>query len=251
MKSNSKMGAGGRRERRVFSAEFKAEAVRLVADRRAVGATLAQIGRELDVRPDQLRAWTRKQQGSIRERASGTGPTAMPGETLEQENRRLRREVAVLRRSKRSQKKWRCTSRRSRIEVRRDYSPSVRVRGATDVSGVGSISIGLLRLTQASAELARVGGRDTDGARACHSRRERRNLRRTTCSPRVTGRGTACEPEACCAAHARGGAGRSTVEAASRLDDEFQPRGSERIRSRPTCWRASSMLTELVSIAFG
>jgi transposase len=100
MKSNSKMGAGGRRERRVFSAEFKAEAVRLVADRRAVGATLAQVGRELDVRPDQLRAWTRKQQGSTRERASGTGTamgTAMPGETLEQENRRLRREVAVLR----------------------------------------------------------------------------------------------------------------------------------------------------------
>jgi len=96
MKSNSKAGSAGRRERRVFSAEFKAEAVRLVADRRAVGATLAQIGRELDVRPDQLRAWTRKQQGSTRERASGTG-TAMPGETLEQENRRLRREVAVLR----------------------------------------------------------------------------------------------------------------------------------------------------------
>lgn len=34
-----------RRERRDFSAEFKAEAVRLVAERRAAGVTLAQVGR--------------------------------------------------------------------------------------------------------------------------------------------------------------------------------------------------------------
>ena len=88
MKSNKK---AGRRERREFSAEFKAEAVRLVAERRALGVTLAQVGRELDVRPDQLREWAR-QLG----RASGAG-AAVPGETVEQENRRLRREVAVLR----------------------------------------------------------------------------------------------------------------------------------------------------------
>jgi transposase len=91
MKSNRKAGSAGRRERRAFSAEFKAEAVRLVAERRALGVTLTQIGRELDVRPDQLRAWTRQQQ---QESGAGSG---MPGETLEQENRRLRREVAVLR----------------------------------------------------------------------------------------------------------------------------------------------------------
>lgn len=80
-----------RRERREFSVEFKAEAVRMVAERRGAGATLAQIGRELDVRPDQLRAWARE-----RREASGGGP-AVPGETVEQENRRLRREVATLR----------------------------------------------------------------------------------------------------------------------------------------------------------
>ena len=80
-----------RRERRDFSAEFKAEAVRMVAERRAMGATLAQVGRELDVRPDQLRAWARQQR-----EASGRG-SAVPGETLEQENRRLRRENATLR----------------------------------------------------------------------------------------------------------------------------------------------------------
>ena len=35
-----------RGERRTFSAEFKAEAVRMVAARRADGASLTQIGRE-------------------------------------------------------------------------------------------------------------------------------------------------------------------------------------------------------------
>lgn len=92
MKSRRNVGPAGRRERRAFSGEFKAEAVRLVTERRAAGVTLAQVGRELDVRPDQLRAWTRQQ---ARER--GAGSAAMPGETMEQENRRLRREVAVLR----------------------------------------------------------------------------------------------------------------------------------------------------------
>ena len=90
MKSNRTAGAG-RRERRAFSAEFKAEAVRLVAERRAVGVTLVEAGRELDVRPDQLRAWTR-----YARREGGTGG-AVPSESVEQEVRRLRREVAVLR----------------------------------------------------------------------------------------------------------------------------------------------------------
>jgi transposase len=88
MKSDKKVGRRGRRE---FSAEFKAEAVRLVAERRSAGATLAQVGRELDVRPDQLRAWARRLGHQT------VGEAAFPGETVEQENRRLRKEVAVLR----------------------------------------------------------------------------------------------------------------------------------------------------------
>ena len=91
MKSNRKAGSAGRRERREFSAEFKAEAVRLAAARRAAGGTLAEVGRDLDVRPDQLRAWGRAQRGAP---AFGS---AVPGETVEQENRRLRRENATLR----------------------------------------------------------------------------------------------------------------------------------------------------------
>lgn len=92
MTSKRNAGSAGRRERREFSAEFKAEAVRLVAERRAAGVTLAQMGRELDVRPDQLRAWAKQ----LRRDGGDTG-AAILGESLEQENRRLRREVAVLR----------------------------------------------------------------------------------------------------------------------------------------------------------
>jgi transposase len=88
MKSNR---TAGRRERREFSAEFKAEAVRLAAERRASGVTLAEVGRELDIRPDQLRVWARQQ------RDESGSEAGVPGETIEQENRRLRREVATLR----------------------------------------------------------------------------------------------------------------------------------------------------------
>jgi len=57
---------------------------------------------------------------------------AVAGETLEQENRRLRREVTTLRQKQAFVKKWR-TSRKSRVEVRRDRSPSGRVSCATHV----------------------------------------------------------------------------------------------------------------------
>jgi transposase len=81
----------GRRERRTFSAEFKAEAVRLLQERRALGGSLAQLSRELEVSPEQLRDWARRAGAA----ANSAGPRL--GETLEQENRRLRRELAVAR----------------------------------------------------------------------------------------------------------------------------------------------------------
>ncbi len=65
--------------------------MRLAAERRAAGGKLSDVGRELDVRPDQLRAWGHALRGT---RSFGS---AVPGETVEQENRRLRRENATLR----------------------------------------------------------------------------------------------------------------------------------------------------------
>jgi len=87
--SRGKRNEPKRRERRAFSAEFKLEAVRLLHERRAAGGSLAQVGRELDVRADLLRAWARQLE------EGGQVPRA--AETPEQELRRLRRENAVLR----------------------------------------------------------------------------------------------------------------------------------------------------------
>lgn len=88
MTKQAQSSRGARRIRRAFSAEYKAEAVRLVAERRSAGTSLTQIARELEVRPDLLRQWIRAFP------AAGGGPT---GETPQQELQRLRREVTVLR----------------------------------------------------------------------------------------------------------------------------------------------------------
>ena len=99
----SPSGKGGaRRAKRFFSAEFKAEAVHLMRRRRAQGIPLAQIGRELDVAPTLLWEWARKLDGG------GTGAVGNVGaaeETLDEEVKRLRREVATLRQEREFAKK--------------------------------------------------------------------------------------------------------------------------------------------------
>ena len=89
--------------RRTFSAEFKAEAVQLMRARRAQGVSLTQIGRDLDVRPNLLWAWARESDGQ-RDADAPNAPDAR-GESLAEEVRRLRREVAVLRQEREFAKK--------------------------------------------------------------------------------------------------------------------------------------------------
>jgi len=89
------------------------------------------------------------------QRRDADAGAVLPGESLEQENRRLRRENAVLRQEQAFAKKWRCTSRRSRVEVRRDDPPSRRVHRPTDVPRARGLSFGLLRVAETPAELAR------------------------------------------------------------------------------------------------
>ena len=83
-------------QRRFFSAEFKLEAVRRMRERRSAGVSLSQIGRELDVRPDMLRAWAKQ----VEERAGAAPRDVFPGQghlpTEQEELRRLQREVQRL-----------------------------------------------------------------------------------------------------------------------------------------------------------
>jgi transposase len=92
-----KRPAGPPRARRAFTPEFKAEAVQLLRARRAEGATLAAVSRELDVSADQLRTW---EQQLV---AQGQVPRATESEA--DELRRLRREVAVLKQEREFLKK--------------------------------------------------------------------------------------------------------------------------------------------------
>ncbi len=85
--------------RRSFSAEFNLEALRRVDEQRVLGVPMTQIGRELGVSDDMLRAW--KRQAEARGASRGTpardvfpGQGRLPSE--EEEMRRLRRENARL-----------------------------------------------------------------------------------------------------------------------------------------------------------
>ena len=78
------------RKRRAFSLEFKSEAVRRLGERRLAGVAVAQVGRELGVRPDILRRWEKQYGGKSQAAVQSAAE-------LESEVRRLRREVDVLR----------------------------------------------------------------------------------------------------------------------------------------------------------
>ena len=86
-----------KRERRKFDAAFKIEAVRRMQERRGLKVPLSQIARDVGLRPEQLRRWATQM-----EARSGQGPSdVFPGEgkvpSAEEELRRLRRELDVLR----------------------------------------------------------------------------------------------------------------------------------------------------------
>jgi len=92
MKKSSKPSTGQRRNRR-YNEEFKTEALRLLRAREAEGATSAEVARELGISPSVLWQWAHAPEPTRSSRADGPSD---PGETLEQEVRRLRRENAIL-----------------------------------------------------------------------------------------------------------------------------------------------------------
>lgn len=92
-----------KRERRSFSPEYKLDAVRAVT---ASGRPLSQVARDLDLRPEQLRQWKKHLQ------ANGQVARAASTLSVEEENRRLKREVEILRQERDFAKKQRRSSRK-------------------------------------------------------------------------------------------------------------------------------------------
>jgi transposase len=80
-------------ERRQYSLEFKAEAIRLME---AGGRSRAQVARELGIRTDILRAWQSQAEG-LRRFDGGDESVEGSPESGEDELQRLRRENRILR----------------------------------------------------------------------------------------------------------------------------------------------------------
>ena len=82
------------RKRRQYSREFKEEAVRMVTDG---GQSLAQVARDLDIRPNVLRRWRKE----LTEATGGDLPLDEAEELrqLRKENARLRMERAILKKA--------------------------------------------------------------------------------------------------------------------------------------------------------
>ena len=90
------MTNGRRRQRRVFTAEFKVEAIRHLRERKALGVPVTQIAEELDLGADVLRRWDRHAKAQ-----DGASPTdVFPGHgrvpSEQAELRALQREVQRL-----------------------------------------------------------------------------------------------------------------------------------------------------------
>ncbi len=74
--------------RRSFSREFKLEAVRMVSEG---GHSLAQVARDLDIRPDMIRRWRRQLQADPEQAFPGVGQRKSRDEEVWQLRRQLER----------------------------------------------------------------------------------------------------------------------------------------------------------------
>ncbi len=87
------------KKRRKFSREFKLETIRLITDK---GYTIAQVARDLDLRPDMLRRWKKQFVDDPGNAFPGEGqlrPDDKELMRLRRENQRLRDERDILKKA--------------------------------------------------------------------------------------------------------------------------------------------------------
>jgi transposase len=126
-------------EPRIYTREFKLEAVRLSESSEK---TVAQIARDLGMPERVLYRWRR----DLRERPEQAFPGKGHQSELEDENRRLTRELELLRQEREILKKRWPSSRAASHEVRIRRRPDPGLRRVRHVPGAGSLRQWLLRL---------------------------------------------------------------------------------------------------------
>jgi transposase len=89
-------------KRRVFTREFKVEAVRLVTEG---NQSVSEVSESLGIRPDMLRAWRRELEGQPRASTKDVFPGHGKVPSQEEELNRLRRENELLRQEREFLKK--------------------------------------------------------------------------------------------------------------------------------------------------
>ena len=86
-------------KRRKFSREFKIETVRLITEK---GYSIAQVGRDLDLRPNLLRRWKKQLAGDPAGAFPGEGRVRAEDQEvfrLRRDNKRLRDERDILKKA--------------------------------------------------------------------------------------------------------------------------------------------------------
>ena len=164
-----------KRKRRKFTAEQKADAVRLA---REVGS-IPQVARDLDLTESALRHW--ENQADIDE---GHGPEGALTTEQKAEIRRLRREGLTLKMERDFLRKPRPSSPRSRIGLRADRGGEGQLPDCSDVPCSQRLQGRIVRLASTTAtNRPRQGRLSTPGTDPLGSFREPRDVRR---SPRAS-----------------------------------------------------------------
>ena len=132
------MEKDGKRKRRRFSAEYKAETVQLV---QRSGKSVSQMALELGIGETALRRWV--EQAEVE---AGRGPEGALKRSEREELVELRRENRRLRLEREILKKRRPSSPRRASEIRFYRKGEGLLPGSADVPGTQSLARGILRL---------------------------------------------------------------------------------------------------------